>query len=219
MVTTDPKQAVADVLAQYGVIKEIPEAVLQEKQLKAIHDPQRGTYQLVTMEEYRNLVHHCWSVLNKYEGYIFAHDLTRLFRLIHAVELMPEQDIAVIARRGGEFVETGIPPIFRREWYGRSFLRVIDSSGAESFRWLFPNVDFVIEFATGAYDRNRIGRAIELREAGVVLEGDKRIPIQPATVQDVLDFRRLAFTPEGKIDSRVIRETLLYVREHFQFLS
>lgn len=219
MVTADPKQVVADVLAQYGVIKEIPEAVLQEKQLKVIHDPQRGTYQLVTMEKYTTLVSNCWVVMKRYEGYIFAHNLSRLYQLVHAVELMTEEEIAEIGMRARKFIEAGIPPIFRREWYGRSFLRVVDSSGAESIYRLFPSVDFVIEFATGAYDRNRIGRAIELREAGVVFEGDKRIPIQPATVQDVLDFRHLAFTSEGKIDSRVIRETLLYVREHFRFLS
>lgn len=78
---------------------------------------------------------------------------------------------------------------------------------------LFPTVDFILQFATGTYEKRNAYFAIKRRG---IRDNKDAIPVQPATVQDVLDFRRVAFTEEGHINAFLVRETDFYVEAQFK---
>lgn len=216
----DSTRMIREVLAQYGLVKDIPESVLQEKRLKVLHNAQRNAYQLVTVQEYQDRVQNCHKIMTKYKDYLFADDLSRMERLIDSIEMLTEKEIAAIGGRAKRLVEAGIPPIFQRVLYHPSFLEFTDpSTRAQHTYTLFPSVDFVIQFATGAYERRRAAISAQQRAAGLESKRDRRIPIRPTTAKDIVDFRRLAFTREGRINPLLVRETIAYVQEHFRFSS
>ena len=215
----DRRREIDEVFAQYGPITNIPARVLEEKRLRVIHDPRGTTYQLVTEEDHRELVQQAHLVMAKYEGYIFADNLTRFFRLFNCYEMLGREAIAQVARYAQGFVNAGIPPIFQQRWYTPTFFEWTLTTHTDPARVLFPTVDFVIQFATGAYDRRRAAIGQRLQQSGLQKRGDRRIPIQPTSPKDVREFRQIAFTAGGKVNPLLIRETITYAEKHFNFSS
>jgi hypothetical protein len=216
-------------IREFGALSAVPRAVLRERGVRILYDEPRGIYTFLAESEYQALREQCLCTLKYNRGYIFAGDIDRIRRFLDGTQIISADDIARIRGRAKQFREEGIPPIFAVEFYAPSRIEYATYSeeGIELPRVerLFPAIDFIIQFATGAYERKRAAIGASLDEQAR-RHGTKRnkkrklfIPIQPATVRDVREFRRVAFTPKGKISALLIRETLDYARKHFNFKS
>lgn len=218
MSTINDLPVVATLLRKYSGYKDIPATELEANGLKLVHDKARNTYGLITEEEYKQKCVSCFALLSSYDGYIFSDHLDLMWRHFALERIITDDKLSAISARGKRFVEAGIPPIFPKELCSSSALHTVELVGSERIPMpkdsrLFPTVDLLIQLPTGAYDRKRAAIAIERRK----VLGDRRDPlaIQPSTVQDVLDFCRVAFTPEKRISEFLIREMEEYTRVHF----
>jgi len=206
-------------LKKYGVIRDIPVRELRVNGLKRIHNQERGLYSLITEAQYKERFGRCIALLKAFDGYIFAGHLDKIRMFMSCQRVITDDEMSYIAARGKKFIAAGIPPIFQQELYGHSSLHYWEFEGKEnlpvpSVAVTFPTTDFIIQFATGAYDRKRVAIAMKTRE----VFGSHRVPIliQPATVQDVLDFRKVAFTDDGHISEILLREVNEYVATFFK---
>ena len=217
----DP-QIYAPLITQFGSIKNIPEASLKENGLRRLFDEKSGAQSLVSESEFNRLRSDCYRILNTFRGYIFAHNLDRIHRYLRGKENIDEKLLGMIARRAEAFQEAGIPPIFDPDFLVPNQFEhaSLGSDGQETLlkENLFPTVDFIIQYATGAYQRKKAAITIKSKEK-IGKRPSTKIAIQPATLRDVQDFRKCAFTPEGKINSLLIKETLQYARDNFEYQS
>ncbi|TSC58389.1 MAG: hypothetical protein Greene041619_613 [Candidatus Peregrinibacteria bacterium Greene0416_19] len=203
----------------YTPLEQIPEESLAAAGVVRLYDEARGQYRMVLQQDFQGRERQCWSLLARYSGYIFAHDLDRMWRHIYRQEMVEDDVLARVAGRAQKFIERGIPPIFDPAFYGRSSFTHMQPGTEERIlvqkkENLFPLTDFVIQFATGAYERRRIAMAVQLRDA--THQNRPALSILPATLTDVEDFRRVAFTEDRKVSTLLVRETIAYMHQYFR---
>jgi len=211
---------ILDALRPIGSINDLTDEELKRMRAVRIHDPITRTSIVIPSKDYGGLYAHCVATLQNCEGYIFAHDLNRIRGLMARRNVISHDELTDIRRRANGLRNVGIPPIFTEEWCARTTFRYTVRDGIEngqtevSFDCLFPVIDFLIQYGAGVYERRRAGMAVTLGRAKC--KGNK-IPLTPASSEDVLLFRRFAFMPNGRIDPLLMMEVLEYVSTHFQF--
>lgn len=214
----DPE--VLEKIRRHGGITGAPAELFGSLGVNRLYDRETRTFTVIPQRVHERRVRQCMSILEKCRGYIFADHLHQLEAVIQGHEIITAELLFVIVRRASALQKSGIPPIFTEEFcppiYGENIAcgKRQDSAGGR-----FPIMDFIIQFATGRFERQRRATAARMRDAGDRIRRLATIPIQPATSRDVQEFCQVAFTPDRRIDPTLIRDAALYVTVHFNLQS
>lgn len=208
--------SVLDRIGRSGGLARISDAQLAEWGVVRLHDPVAKVQRVMAAEEFEALRRRCYGVLRRYEGYLFAHHLFALKRVVAKYAAIAPEELDAAADHASALQAAGVPPIFREGLYGRAFFSYwfpdAGGRGVTEVRHasLFPNVDFILQFGAATYARHSAHAAIvatrEVRPS--------KIPMEPATAEDVRLFRERAFTPDGKIDPLLEADILGYITDH-----
>lgn len=211
-----------EIVARAGGISYCPAAKLAELGLVRLYHDETNVLRLVTTEFFQQLQGWCWHTIRMYRGYISAADLDRLEGVLAGKEIVEYDDLDGIKRRAQGFIEAGLPPLFDRGHYEPApYTYFAPARGGRGWVQrtlrLFPTTDFLIQFATGIYERRHRGQAVAWERSGK--KGRPQFVIMRTFVRDVQDFCQMAFTSDGRIDPLLMTETLAYQEEHFRFRS
>ncbi len=102
-------------------------------------------------------------------------------------------------KRIGNMEQAGVPPIFQEELEG----------GAK--KGSFPTVDFLLQFVSGNFRRRQVMQFVKAKKMG----RRESAEVLPATVEDVMAFRTLAFDGD-RVSPFVYREINDYVKTKFR---
>lgn len=177
-------------VAKYGSIARIPEAILAECGYTRFRREVSGDTTIVDREWPARARKLAFWVQRKYDGYLFTDDLRRLINTVAGTDLVSNRDLVLMQKRAKAFIEAEIPPIFERR-----------------FCLNFPLIDFLIQYGSGSHERRIRARAAQ----GVSTK------LNPASAEDVRIFRSIAFLDNGTIEEPLIREILHYCAKTYGF--
>lgn len=175
----------------YGGMRNIPENVLATHGYACIHREESNDIIIVDSDWPGKAKGISVRLLRDYRGYIYANHVRRLLGTINGTDLVMPKDLTAVETRAKAFIEAGIPPIFDHRFGDRNF----------------PLIDYLVQYSTGAYHRRVAAKAIA-----------KAAPeVNPATINDVREFRSVAFLADGTLEPPLIREIILATGNNFRF--
>lgn len=189
-----------ELIGQYGIAR-IPADRLEALGYRRITNLD-DVVSLMSETEFQRLKRWAEYIMQRYHGYIFADYLVLLRLFVLGREKVSARELKAIESGAQAFRAAHIPRIFDPELY---MSRKIDDSPVPD---LFPTVDYIIQAVLGFPGVAQA--AIAWKRSGKV--GPQPSPIQATTVEQVIEFRKYAFTPEGNIDPLVLAEFSHYIR-------
>lgn len=206
-----------EVIRSNGGLDKVSDSVLRQLNLVRLYDPTRKVSAVYSSAEYGRLVAKSLGLMRSYRGYIFAHDLNRIYGMIARHHTITETEIDSAYARAKAFIRAGIPPIFDERYYNKAtfayYVRLRKTNGTMEvcYQSLFPSIDFILQYGTGSYERNCAYMAVTHKGDGE----RSKIPLKSARIEDVRRFRSIAFTEDKKIEPLLIRDITDYVNRRF----
>ncbi len=173
--------------------------IIVKGDLVSVTDPRRRLTRSIPKSVFDAHKAFAERMLNENSGYLHARERVECKAVVAEEGFFELVNPEKTERRIGRIKQAGVPPIFQEELEGRT------KAGP------FPTVDFLLQFVSGNFRKRQIAQHIHARYAGRKVSTG----IIPATVEDILAFRMMAFDGD-RLSPLIYREINEYVKTKFR---